>query len=123
MGIDYMTTIGTGFQIKWEEITAFEGFDSNEYYAEEFLDHFLYKNYKLLSHTTAHGYDADESEAEYVICVKRLTESYNLHENTNLTILRDKPKVTLAELDEVNDFQKRFGINRPLTQFVASAIF
>lgn len=123
MGIEYSTTIGTGFEVTYEEIKQFPGFDPEEHWAEEFMDELIWGNYKHLELTTAHGYDAGQEETKYVVTVKRLTESYDLHENCNLTILGEKPKVTYAELFEVNEFQRIYGIKRPLVQFVASAIF
>lgn len=121
MGIYYSVTVGVGFEVPLGAIQALPNYEENGGVAAETLDEFLYE-YPDLSYTSAHAYDADDEETQFVICVNRLTETYSDYETFELVALDSTtPALTKEEASQVRLVQFiLFGEYRPVVQFVAS---
>lgn len=122
MGIYHTTTVGVGFEVPLEAIRALPTYGEAGEVAEEALDIFLYTgDYSKLSYATAHEYDAEDDETQYVVCIDRLT--YGDHETFDLVVLDGDPiELTDEETGQIDRVQFILGIDTPVVRFVASSL-
>lgn len=124
MGMQYMTTVGVGFEVPLERIRAVADGVGN-YGAGEALEKLLWEGeYKYLSVASAHYYDAADTETTFVVAIKRLTQNYDEGDSFGLVVLDPTPiDLTRDEANEVEMIQRQLGIHpTPVVQFVASAV-
>jgi hypothetical protein len=122
MGIYYGVVVGYGFEVPLENIKTLPEYGESGN-AEETLDSHLYKNgYEYLTVVSAHAYDADDQETQFVIGIDRLTEDFDSHDAFGLVILEDKVmNLTTGENQEVSTILSDLGLPQetPLAPFVA----